>query len=58
MSEDRWNGVELLAELRRFEAELRAAGLREQTVQTYVGRAGTFIRWLAGDYAPQGPRPT
>lgn len=55
MSEDRWNSAELRAELLRFEAELRAANLRERTVQTYVGRAEIFVRWLAGDYTPHGP---
>ena len=46
---------ELRAELLRFEAELRAAGLRESSVQTYVGRSSTFLAWLAGDYHPRGP---
>jgi hypothetical protein len=55
MSETRWSGSELLAELRRFEGELRAAGLRDHTVETYVGPAETFIRWLRGEYTPGGP---
>jgi hypothetical protein len=28
------------------------------TVQTYVGRSETFLRWLAGRYRPTGPRNT
>jgi hypothetical protein len=55
VSERSWSGSELLAELRRFEAELRAAGLREHTVGTYVGRSETFVRWLRGEYTPRGP---
>lgn len=47
--------AELQAELLRFEAELRKAGLRSTTVQTYVGRSATFVAWLAGDYTPRGP---
>ena len=46
---------ELRQELLRFEAQLRSAGLRENSVQTYVGRSSTFLSWLAGDYVPRGP---
>lgn len=38
-----------------FEAAHRDAGLKEASVQTYVGRARFFVRWLDGDYAPGGP---
>jgi len=55
MAPDGWNLDELFAELRRFEAELRAEGLREYTVSTYVGRAKTFLRWLGGRYESRGP---
>ena len=47
-----WTIAELRSELARFEAELRAAGLSENSVQTYVGRSQYFVRWLAGDYVP------
>jgi hypothetical protein len=50
-----WRVAELEAELRRYEAELRRAGLKENSISTYVDRAGRFIRWLAGDYEPRGP---
>jgi hypothetical protein len=46
---------DLRAELRRFENDLRAAGLRENSVSTYVDRTGRFLRWLSGDYQPRGP---
>jgi hypothetical protein len=53
---DGWTIDELEVELRRFETELKAADLAENTVRTYVDRSAIFIRWLAGDYQPQGPR--
>lgn len=46
---------ELRKKLDEFEAELRAAGLRENSVETYVQRSATFMRWLEGDYKPGGP---
>lgn len=45
---------ELRAQLDRFRHELRAAGLRESTVQSYLAGSSLFVRWLAGDYVP-GP---
>ena len=51
-----WTHEELVAELGRFEQELRAAGLAEDSVKTYVGRSEIFLRWLVGQYTPQGPR--
>ena len=53
---DAWTLQELRKELGRFEAELRANDLRESSVRTYVDRSAIFLRWLAGDYHPQGPR--
>lgn len=50
-----WSIPDLLDELAAFEGELRSVGLRENTVNTYVGRSETFIRWLAGEYEPRGP---
>ncbi len=46
---------ELERELRRFEAELRRAGLKESSVATYVGRSSIFVRWLRMEYEPRGP---
>lgn len=51
-----WTHEELERELKRFELELRAAKLAESSVRTYVDRSGIFLRWLAGEYHPQGPR--
>ena len=50
-----WTTAELERELDRFEAELRDAGLAATSVQTYVNRSRTFVRWLAGEYVPRGP---
>jgi hypothetical protein len=54
--ERRYTLGELSAELRRFEADLKAAGLRSASIETYIGRSKYFLRWLAGDYNPSGPR--
>jgi hypothetical protein len=51
-----WTLSELERELLRFEGELRAAGLAETSVKTYVKGPETFLRWLSGDYVPQGPQ--
>ena len=48
MQEQRWSGDELISRLQVFERELRAAGLADNTVNTYVGRSETFVRWLRG----------
>jgi hypothetical protein len=53
MPEKRWTSSELMAELRRFEEELHAASLSDDTVSTYVGRSEAFIRWLAGGFTPR-----
>ena len=52
---DAWTVAALEDELKRFETELRAAGLKPNSVETYVERTSRFIRWLAGDYKPRGP---
>jgi len=49
-----WTAEELHDELRRFQLELEEAGLASSSVQTYVSRSETFLRWLSGDYVP-GP---
>jgi len=52
----RYSTDELRSELARFEQELRAAGLKENSVITYVDRTGRFIKWLDGDYRPRWPK--
>ncbi len=56
MAETRWSIDELQQELRRFEREARAAGLKESSVHTYVDRSERFVRWLAGEFTFQGGR--
>lgn len=46
---------ELYEKLEEFKSELEAAGLKQNTVQTYEGRSRTFVDWLAGRYRPRGP---
>lgn len=55
-SPDRWTTRELHDQLDRFEAELRSAGLAENTIRTYVDRSRYFVRWLEGDYSPGSKR--
>jgi hypothetical protein len=50
-----WTSSELRTQLLMFEDELRRAGLKENSVRTYVGRSEAFIRWLEGNYVPRGP---
>ncbi len=51
-SEDTWTTSELHDQLDRFEAELRSAGLAENTIRTYVDRSRYFVRWLDGGDSP------
>lgn len=51
----RYSVDELHAELRRFERQLRAAGLKETSITTYADRTNRFLKWLDGDYQPRGP---
>lgn len=51
-----WSLVDLMGELGRFAQEARAAGLKENSVRTYVDRSRTFVRWPASDFEFQGPR--
>ena len=55
MTQQNWTTDELRAELLRFERELRAANLKNSSIQTYVDRSGRFLKWLDGDYHPRGP---
>ncbi len=56
MSEQQWTIDDLRREVRDFERDLRAAGLADSSIRTYVDRSEVFLRWLTGDYRPQGPR--
>lgn len=47
-----WTVPALHRLLAQFEAELREAGLEDNTVRTYVDRSRYFVRWLGGDYRP------
>jgi len=44
-------------ELERFKQDLRAGGLRESTIHSYLSGATLFVRWLGGEYQPGGSRP-
>ena len=46
--------AELRRQLERFRAALRAGGLRESTINAYLFGSSLFVRWLAGEYVPQG----
>lgn len=50
-----WTVADLQLLLGEFEEQLRAAGLEETTVRTYVDRSTYFVRWLDNDYHPRGP---
>ena len=49
-----WNIDSLRAEIVRYREALVEAGKVPNTVQTYVDRADRFVRWLAGEYDPNG----
>lgn len=55
MDSQRYSADELREELRRFERQLRAAGLKETSITTYTDRTNRFLKWLDGDYQPRGP---
>lgn len=52
----------LRQELDRYETELRDAGLKRNTVMTYVQPVERFFNWVSGKYRPTkgvvGPLPT
>jgi len=51
----RWDATQLRDKLEEFENELREAGLRENSIRTYVDRSRFFVRWLDDDFHPRGP---
>jgi hypothetical protein len=48
-----WTAERLDWLLDRFEEELRDAGLKENSVRTYVDRSRYFVCWLADAYEPR-----
>jgi hypothetical protein len=46
----------LRRDLSAYGTLLDRAGLRPLAVRTYVGEAGRFVAWLAGEYVPGAPR--
>lgn len=56
MSTDSWTLQDLRTKLGEWESELKAHGYPEATVSTYIGRSEIFLRWLAGEWHPTGPR--
>lgn len=60
MPELSWDLAQLRSELERYEAELRAAGKGQLTIDTYIGQSERFVRFLTGDYRPdaRSDRPT
>jgi hypothetical protein len=55
MTEPSWTYPELQADLQLFERQLKAAGLKPTSIQTYTDRTSRFLRWLVGDYTPRPP---
>lgn len=61
-SQPTWTIDELRDELAKWEAELRATrGTNGQsyspdTIKSHIGHSAQFIRWLAGEWHPHGPR--
>jgi hypothetical protein len=49
-----WTDAELLAALSRYEAESKAASMRELAWRSYVDYARRFLAWRMGDYVPRG----
>lgn len=55
MAEPSWTYDDLQTELREFERQLKAAGLKPSSVHTYTDRTRRFLRWLVRAYTPRGP---
>jgi hypothetical protein len=60
--ETTWNLDDLRRDLDRWEKELRSATnadgqhYPEDTIRTHIGHSAQFLRWLAGEWQPHGPR--
>ena len=51
-----WTLEDLRADLQRWEQELTTMGYPQTTIRTHIDHSAQFIRWLAGEWQPQGPR--
>ena len=57
-----WTVDDLRRELARWEREMRAASnagggeYSEHTIKTHINHSAQFVRWLAGEWQPHGPR--
>jgi hypothetical protein len=57
-----WTLDDLREDLARWEQELRSTTnadgqhYPEDTIKTHIGHSAQFIRWLAGEWQPHGPR--
>lgn len=46
--------AEVKAALERFEAEVKASKLQQNSQVTYSAHAKQFVSWLEGDFTPGG----
>jgi len=46
--------AEIKAAFERFEAEVKASKLQQNSQVTYSAHAKQFVRWLEGDFSPGG----
>jgi hypothetical protein len=57
-----WTLADLRRDLDRWERELRGSvgsdgqPYSEHTISTHINHSAQFIRWLAGEWRPLGPR--
>jgi hypothetical protein len=60
--EEAWTLADLRRELDRWEQEMRSTTndrgqpYSPDTISTHIGHSRQFIRWLAGEWQPTGPR--
>lgn len=54
---DAWSMEALEQALAEYERRLVDAGKERSTVFTYVDQSRRFVRFLAGDYEPEGRDP-
>ena len=60
--EESWTLDDLRRELDRWEQWMRSTTgdegqpYSQHTIQSHISHSGQFIRWLAGEWQPHGPR--